>query len=120
MIQQLAQENVNLTGGRLKEGQTEYLVRTVNEILRPEQLEDLVVSAEGRGPPAPAGRGQGPPGLPRNGRSSAAWTAEESVEVGIFKAGGTNTVTVSDRGAGSPSRKICGSELEEDRSTAPS
>ena len=27
----LAQQNINLSGGRLKEGKTEYLVRTLNE-----------------------------------------------------------------------------------------
>ena len=39
------QENVNLTGGRLREGQTEYLVRTINEFLRPEDLEQVVIDS---------------------------------------------------------------------------
>ncbi|MFQ5768720.1 MAG: efflux RND transporter permease subunit, partial [Acidobacteriota bacterium] len=44
----LAQENINLTGGRLREGRVEFLVRTVNEFLRPEDLADLVIdSSEG-------------------------------------------------------------------------
>jgi len=30
VVSRLAQENVNLTGGRLEEGQAEYLVRTIN------------------------------------------------------------------------------------------
>jgi len=39
----LAQENVNLAGGNLKEGQTEYLVRTLNEFHSIKEIEDLVV-----------------------------------------------------------------------------
>ena len=45
VISRLAQENVNLTGGRLRDGQTEYLVRTVGELLRPQQLRELVIDA---------------------------------------------------------------------------
>ena len=94
VIQQLAQENVNLTGGRLKEGQTQYLVRTVNEILRPEQLEELVVSSQGGAlirlrDVARVKRGF------QEREILSRLDGRESVEVGIFKAGGTNTVTVS-------------------------
>jgi len=43
VINRLAQENVNLTGGRLREGQTEFLVRTINEFLRPQDLGPIVI-----------------------------------------------------------------------------
>ena len=39
----LAQENVNLAGGNLKEGQTEYLVRTLNEFQNINEIRDLVI-----------------------------------------------------------------------------
>ncbi|MCG8603464.1 efflux RND transporter permease subunit, partial [bacterium] len=39
----LAQENVNLAGGNLKEGQTEYLVRTLNEFKSVEEVADVVI-----------------------------------------------------------------------------
>ncbi len=39
----LAQENVNLAGGNLKEGQTEYLVRTLNEFRSMKEIEELVI-----------------------------------------------------------------------------
>lgn len=39
----LAEENVNLAGGKLKEGQTEYLVRTLNEFRSINEIEELVV-----------------------------------------------------------------------------
>ena len=41
---QLAQENINLAGGRLKEGQTEYLVRTLNEFANVEEIGEIVIA----------------------------------------------------------------------------
>jgi HAE1 family hydrophobic/amphiphilic exporter-1 len=45
VVNRLAAENINLTGGRLREGQTEYLVRTINEFLRPADLRSIVIDA---------------------------------------------------------------------------
>ncbi|HEX9655051.1 MAG TPA: efflux RND transporter permease subunit, partial [bacterium] len=39
----LAQENVNLAGGNLKEGQTEYLVRTLNEFKSVDEVANVVI-----------------------------------------------------------------------------
>jgi len=39
----LAQENINLAGGNLKEGQTEYLVRTLNEFKSVEEISNVVI-----------------------------------------------------------------------------
>jgi HAE1 family hydrophobic/amphiphilic exporter-1 len=39
----LSQENVNLAGGNLKEGQTEYLVRTLNEFKTIKEIENVVI-----------------------------------------------------------------------------
>ncbi len=39
----LTQENVNLAGGNLKEGQTEYLVRTMNEFKSVEEVGEVVI-----------------------------------------------------------------------------
>jgi len=39
----LRQENVNLAGGNLKEGQTEYLVRTLNEFKSIDEVGDVVI-----------------------------------------------------------------------------
>jgi HAE1 family hydrophobic/amphiphilic exporter-1 len=91
----LAAENVNLTGGRLQEGQTEYLVRTINEYMRPDDMRKVVID-----------RSQG--ALVRLEDVARVYTghkereiitrinSHESVEVAIYKEGGTNTVTVSD------------------------
>lgn len=42
--QRLGRENVNLAGGSLREGQTEYLVRTLNEFRSLEEISDLAVA----------------------------------------------------------------------------
>ncbi len=39
----LTQENVNLAGGNLKEGQTEYLVRTMNEFKSVGEIQEVVI-----------------------------------------------------------------------------
>ena len=95
LISRLGAENVNLTGGRLRDGQTEYLVRTVGELLRPEQLRELVIDA-GRGAVV---RLDDVANVRRGFREREIITridGRESVEIAIYKAGGTNTVKVSD------------------------
>ncbi len=44
VIDRLRSENVNVAGGTLKEGRTEYLVRTVNEYSSLQQIRDTVVA----------------------------------------------------------------------------
>ncbi|MEL6822601.1 MAG: efflux RND transporter permease subunit, partial [Calditrichota bacterium] len=47
--QRLAQENINLAGGELKEGQTEYIVRTLNEFRSIDEIRELKLSnSQGR------------------------------------------------------------------------
>ncbi len=49
VVRRLGVENVNLAGGDLREGDTQYLVRTVNEFRSLEEIADLVVGRrEGR------------------------------------------------------------------------
>ncbi|MCD6336354.1 MAG: efflux RND transporter permease subunit [Candidatus Latescibacteria bacterium] len=43
----LAQENVNLAGGQLREGQTEYIVRTLNEFQDIGEIASLVIGRKG-------------------------------------------------------------------------
>jgi HAE1 family hydrophobic/amphiphilic exporter-1 len=95
VLNRLAQENINLTGGRLREGQTEYLVRTVNEYLRPEDLLDVVVDNSQGALVRIADVAR----VVRSHKEREIITrinGRESVEVAVFKEGGTNTVTVSD------------------------
>jgi HAE1 family hydrophobic/amphiphilic exporter-1 len=93
IITRLAQENVNLTGGRLEDGQTEYLVRTINEFERPADMRDIVVDNS-------AGaivRLEDIARVFQGHKEREVITrinGQESVEIGIYKEGGTNTVTV--------------------------
>ncbi|TDI13930.1 MAG: efflux RND transporter permease subunit, partial [Acidobacteria bacterium] len=95
VLNRLAQENVNLTGGRLREGNTEYLVRTVNEFLRPEDLRLMVVDSS-RGAIV---RLDDVARVVKGHKEREIITridGQESVEVAVYKEGGTNTVRVSD------------------------
>ena len=90
----LAAENVNLTGGRLSEGQSEYLVRTVNELQRAQDLDDIVVLSQN----GAIVRMEDVAAIRHGYRERDVITridGSESVEVAIYKEGGTNTVTVS-------------------------
>jgi len=44
--QRLAQGNVNLPGGNLREGQTEYLIRTLNEFRTLEEIGEVIVTRQ--------------------------------------------------------------------------
>ncbi len=91
----LAAENVNITGGSLRDGHTEYLVRTINEFVRAADMQNIVVHRNGDA-------------IVRLSDVARVFTGHkereiitridgaESVELAIYKEGGTNTVTVSD------------------------
>ncbi|MCP5108914.1 MAG: efflux RND transporter permease subunit, partial [bacterium] len=40
----LAQENINLAGGNIKEGETEYIVRTLNEFRTVKEIGDIIIA----------------------------------------------------------------------------
>jgi len=95
IITRLAQENVNLTGGRLEERETQYLVRTINEFERPADIGNVVVDNS-------AGaivRLEDVADIYQGHKERDVITriaGQESVEIAIYKEGGTNTVTVVD------------------------
>ena len=47
IVSALQQHNVNLSGGRLKEGKAEYLVRTLNEFQNVEEIRSVIISTPG-------------------------------------------------------------------------
>ncbi len=90
----LSAENVNITGGTLKDGEAEFLVRTLNEFKGIEEIGDIVIGEINKAPiklgdVARIFRGHKERDMvPRvNGR--------EGVVVAIFKEGDSNTVQVS-------------------------
>ena len=93
----LAQENVNLTGGRLREGQTEFLVRTVNEFERSGDMNDIVIASERRAQSCGCRMWRTCVRGHKEREVITRIDGRESVEVAIYKEGGTNTVTVSEK-----------------------
>jgi HAE1 family hydrophobic/amphiphilic exporter-1 len=99
IVARLAQENVNLTGGRLQDGQAEFMVRTIMEIERAQDLNEIIVDTAGQG----VVRLQDIARIVRGHKEREVITridGREAVEIAIYKEGGTNTVTVVDRVAG--------------------
>ena len=90
----LASENVNLTGGLLKDGEAEYLVRTLNEFRGMEEIGDIVVGQIGQAPLKLNDVGR----VLRSHREREVITrinGQEGVEIALFKEGDANTVHVS-------------------------
>ncbi|WP_430539130.1 efflux RND transporter permease subunit [Lysobacter enzymogenes] len=54
VIQRLKAENVNISGGRLEEGQQRYLVRTVNEFATVPEIREMLVTTQNQGSSAAA------------------------------------------------------------------
>ncbi|MFQ5701324.1 MAG: efflux RND transporter permease subunit [Acidobacteriota bacterium] len=95
VLDRLRAENINLTGGRLREGQTEYLVRTVNEFQRARDLDDIVIDSSNGAIIRLADIARIVKGHKKRELITRI-NGEESVEVAVYKEGGSNTVTVSD------------------------
>ena len=90
----LASENVNLTGGLLKDGEAEFLVRTLNEFRDMEEIGDIVVGQIGQAPLKLNDVGR----VLRSHREREVITrinGQEGVEIALFKEGDANTVHVS-------------------------
>ena len=96
VVTRLRQENINLSGGQLREGLTEYMVRTLNEFESVEEIGDLVIRHR--------------EGVPIRLKDIATVTSTnkdrevitrvggtESVEIEIYKEGDANIVDVAER-----------------------
>lgn len=94
IISRLAAENINLAGGTLKDGEAEYLVRTLNEFAEVEDIGDIVVGINND--------------IPVYLRDIAEVTSshkereiiirvngEEGVELACYREAGRNTVSIS-------------------------
>ncbi len=94
LTSRLSQENVNLTGGTLRDAQSRYLVRTLNEFETVDEINEIVVAVR-----------NGAPVRMRDVASVYSGYAErkiitridgnESVEIAIFKAADANTVAAA-------------------------
>ncbi len=90
----LGAENVNLTGGLLKDGEAEFLVRTLNEFQNIDEIGEIIIGQIDRAPIKLKDVGR----VFRGHRERDLVTrinGREGVEVAVFKEGDANTVQVS-------------------------
>ncbi|MCZ6633676.1 MAG: efflux RND transporter permease subunit, partial [bacterium] len=96
VVNRLRAENVNLTGGQLKDGESEYLVRTLNEFQSVDEIQDIVIGQREGVVITLADVGH----VVRGSKERTVITrinGQESVELAIYKEGDANTVTVAER-----------------------
>ena len=96
LTSRLAQENVNLTGGTLKEGEAKYLVRTLNEFETIEEMNEVVVALRAGAPIRLKDIGRVYSGY-KERTIITRLNGKESVEIAVFKAADANTVSVAQR-----------------------
>ena len=94
--QRLSQENVNLAGGELKEGQTAYIVRTLNEFRSVDEIGNITIGFQG-------GKEIRLRDIARVYRTNkdreiiTRLNGQESVELEVYKEGDANIVEVARR-----------------------
>jgi HAE1 family hydrophobic/amphiphilic exporter-1 len=90
----LAQENVNLSAGILKQKDSQYLVRTVNQFVEVEEIKDIIIERRGDiqitlGSIAEVFRGY------KERKVISRINGRECIEAAIYRAADANTVSVS-------------------------
>ncbi len=94
VIARLSEENINLTAGDIKEGEVEYLVRTLNEFKQVEEIQDIIIDFKNNVPIKIRDIGNVRKGH-KERKVITRVNGKESVEIAIFKEAGANTVTVA-------------------------
>ena len=90
----LAQENINLTGGTLQEGERKYLLRTLNEFESVEEISEVIVGLRNRAPLRVRDIGRVYTGV-KERTIITRINGQESVEIAVFKMADSNTVSVA-------------------------
>jgi HAE1 family hydrophobic/amphiphilic exporter-1 len=95
VTRRLGDENVNLAGGSLTEGASEYLVRAANELATPDEIAGVILAARDNGlvrvsDVATVRRGA------RDRTVVARVAGEEAVELAVYREGDANTVRVAE------------------------
>ncbi len=94
VIARLSQENINVAGGMVQEGRTEYMVRTLNEFVNQGQIEDTIVRRDEAGEVRIRDLGT----VMRSHKDREIQTrtnGKESVQIDIYKEADANIVAVS-------------------------
>ena len=90
----LAEENINLAGGSLTEGHSEYLIRATNQFLTPEEIGKVILVARADGVVRLADLAQVTRGS-KDRDVVARVDGDEAVEIAVYKEGDANTVSVA-------------------------
>jgi len=90
----LAQENINLTGGTLQEGESKYLVRTLNEFQGVDEINGIIVAQRNSIPIRLDDLGTAFSGY-KERKIITRINGEESVEIAVCKSAEANTVTAA-------------------------
>ena len=95
VIERLAQENVNISGGRIEEGSQRYLVRTINQFGDLSEMRELLIATDSGVPVrlkdvATVAQGY------KEREAIIRVDGHEAVELAIYKEGDANTVAVAD------------------------
>jgi HAE1 family hydrophobic/amphiphilic exporter-1 len=94
VIDRLGQENVNISGGRIAEGNERYLVRTVNQFRNLDEMRELLITVQG-GVPV---RLKDVAEVAQDHKEREAMIrlhGAEAVELALYKEGDANAVTVA-------------------------
>jgi hydrophobic/amphiphilic exporter-1 (mainly G- bacteria), HAE1 family len=94
IIGRLAQENINVAGGMVQEGRTEYMVRTLNEFVDQDQIEDTIIRRDAAGEVRIRDVGS----VQRSHKDREILTrtnGKESVQIDIYKEADANIVAVA-------------------------
>src|SRR5437867_2991158 len=94
VTRRLGEENVNLAGGSLTEGRSEYLVRASNLFLAPEEIADVVLVSRPDGTVRLSDVGIVHRGA-KDREVIARVNGTEAVEISVYKEGDANTVAVA-------------------------
>jgi HAE1 family hydrophobic/amphiphilic exporter-1 len=106
VIKRLADENVNVSGGRIEDGTQRYLVRTVNQFTDLEQMRNLLVKVDKDVPirlEEVANVHQGH----KEREGIVRVDGHEAIEIAIYKEGDANTVAVATAVRGQLDRFTC-------------
>ena len=94
IVNVLAAENVNLSGGRLEEGKHQYLVRTLNQFQSVNEIDNVIIAQNERKPIYIRDVASVTQGY-KEREAITRIDGREAVEVAIYKEGDANTVSVA-------------------------
>ncbi len=95
IARRLSQENINLPGGILEDGNVQYLVRTVNEFQSESDVEDIIIDTPGKGQVHIKDIGQVTRSV-IDKKTITHISGKENVLIEIFKEGDANVIDVAE------------------------